>query len=97
VAAVDIKHYVGTIASGMPGKFLLLSKQETLGGALDWVKGMLYPKEFLKETPNAGIYAMIDESVSLSPPGANGVLFTPWLLGERLPVNDANLRGQFST
>jgi xylulokinase len=95
VAAVDIKHYVGTIASGMPGKFLLLSKQETLGGALDWVKGMLYPKEFLKETPNAGIYAMIDESVSLSPPGANGVLFTPWLLGERSPVNDANLRGQF--
>jgi xylulokinase len=95
VAAVDIKHYVGTIASGIPGKFLLLSKQETLGGALDWVKGMLYPKEFLKETPNAGIYAMIDESASQSPPGANGVLFTPWLLGERSPVNDANLRGQF--
>ncbi|MCU0599217.1 MAG: FGGY-family carbohydrate kinase [Desulfobacterales bacterium] len=95
VAAVDIKHYVGTIASGMPGKFLLLSKQETLGGALDWVKGMLYPKEFIKDTPNAKIYALIDESAGQSPPGANGVLFTPWLLGERSPVNDANLRGQF--
>jgi xylulokinase len=94
-AAVDIAHYVGTIASGMPGKFLLLSKQETLGGALDWVKGMLYPKEFLKETPGDDVYAMIDESVVQSPPGANGVLFTPWLLGERSPVNDANLRGQF--
>jgi len=95
VAAVDIKHYVGTIASGMPGKFLLLSKQETLGGALDWVKNMLYPKALLKEISNDETYAMIDESVNQSPPGANGVLFTPWLLGERSPVNDANLRGQF--
>lgn len=94
-AAVDIKHYVGTIASGMPGKFLLLSKQETLGGALDWVKSMLYPKELLKDTPDKDIYAMLNDSVNQSPPGANGVLFTPWLIGERSPVNDANLRGQF--
>ncbi len=95
VAAVDIKHYVGTIASGMPGKFLLLSKQETLGGALDWVKNMLFPKELVKETSNDEIYAMLNDSVNQSPPGANSVLFTPWLLGERSPVNDANLRGQF--
>ncbi len=95
VAAVDIRHYVGTIASGMPGRFLLLSKQETLGGALDWARGMLYPEDFLKQTPGDAVYAMINESVDQSPPGANGVLFTPWLLGERSPVNDANLRGQF--
>jgi xylulokinase len=95
VAAVDIKHYVGTIASGIPEKFLVLSKQETLGGALDWAKSMLYPKTILKETSNDEIYAMINESVTRSPAGANGVLFTPWLMGERSPVNDANLRGQF--
>lgn len=95
VAAVDIRHYVGTIASGIPGKFLLLSKQETLGGALDWVKKMLYPEEILKETPRDDIYKRLNDSVNLSPPGANNVLFTPWLTGERSPVNDANLRGQF--
>jgi len=95
VRAVDIRHYVGTIASGIPGKFLLLSKQETLGAALDWVRGALYPKELLKDTPDKDIYAMLNDSVDRSPPGANGVLFTPWLTGERSPVNDANLRGQF--
>jgi xylulokinase len=95
VTAVDIRHYVGTIASGMPGKFLLLSKQETLGGALDWAKSMLCPRELLKETTDDDIYAMINDSVNQSPPGASGVLFAPWLMGERSPVNDANLRGQF--
>jgi len=94
-AAVDMKHYVGTIASGMPGKFLLLSKQETLGGALDWAKSILFPKELIKETPDDNVYAQIDEAVSQTPAGANGVLFTPWLAGERSPVNDANLKGQF--
>ncbi len=29
------------------------------------------------------------------PPGSNGVIFTPWLYGERTPVEDATLRGGF--
>ncbi len=95
VAAVDIRHYVGTIASGMPGKFLLLSKQETLGGALDWAKNILYPGDLITNAHDKDVYAMVNESVGTSPPGANGILFTPWLTGERSPINDANLRGQF--
>ena len=30
-----------------------------------------------------------------APPGRGGVLFTPWLNGERTPVEDRNLRGAF--
>ena len=30
-----------------------------------------------------------------APPGAGGVLFTPWLAGERSPVDDRNARGGF--
>ncbi|HUN53522.1 MAG TPA: FGGY-family carbohydrate kinase [Smithella sp.] len=92
--AIDMNHYIGTIASGIPGKFLLISKQETLGAALDWIKGMLYPPELTQGMSTDEIYRMINKEISNSPPGANLVILTPWLFGERSPVNNPFLRGQ---
>ena len=40
-------------------------------------------------------YASIDKLASESRPGANGLLFAPWLSGERAPFRDANARGCF--
>ncbi|MHA1728005.1 MAG: xylulokinase [Promethearchaeota archaeon] len=90
----DIKHYTGTIASGIPETYFIVCKQETLGGAFDWVKKMLYPEELTDEISPQEIYKKIEESVNTSPPGANNLIFTPWLLGERSPINDPYLRGQ---
>ena len=92
--AVDTQHYIGTIVSGIPGVFLLISKQETLGAALDWLKGMLYPAELTKGLSSADIYRKMDEEAATSPPGANSVILTPWLFGERSPINNPHLRGQ---
>lgn len=87
-------HYVGTTASGMPGIFLIISKQETLGAALDWIKGILYPPRFTGEMSARDVYADLDREAAQSPAGANNVIFTPWLFGERSPVNNPYLRGQ---
>ncbi len=92
--AVDTAHYIGTIASGMPNLYLLISKQETLGAALDWLKGILYPDEFVKGTSSGDLYADMDRMAAQSPPGSNNVIFTPWLYGERSPINNPSLRGQ---
>ncbi len=45
----------------------------------------------------AGIsaYKLLDKLVEKTPPGANGVLFLPYLLGERSPLWDHNARGAF--
>jgi xylulokinase len=94
VPAVDTQHYIGAIVSGIPGEYLLISKQETLGAALDWLRGMLYPAEFTKGISTAEIYRMMDEETTKSPPGANNVILTPWLFGERSPINNPYLRGQ---
>ena len=95
VKAIDTRHYVGSIASGIPGLYLVISKQETLGAALDWVKRMLFPEELLPGARPADIYAALNAEAVKSPPGSRGVIFTPWLYGERSPVNSPNLRGQF--
>jgi xylulokinase len=40
-------------------------------------------------------YAEIIGLAATSPAGANGVVFTPWLAGERSPVDDRSARGGF--
>ena len=39
---------------------------------------------------------LLDGLAGRSPAGSNGVIFTPWLYGERTPVEDATVRGSFS-
>jgi xylulokinase len=37
----------------------------------------------------------LNELAATAPPGSGGVIFTPWLYGERTPVEDATLRAGF--
>ncbi|MDD5729030.1 MAG: FGGY family carbohydrate kinase, partial [Victivallales bacterium] len=41
-------------------------------------------------------YNTLNELAAQSPPGANGVFFHPYLMGERSPYWDPNLRGSFT-
>ena len=40
-------------------------------------------------------YRIFDELAAQAPPGSGGVIFTPWLYGERTPVEDRLVRGGF--
>jgi xylulokinase len=79
----DLGTYTGAIASGMPDTYLIVSKQETLGGGLEWFKNTL----------NISTYKEIDDMVGKTE--IKNIIFTPWLYGERSPINDPHLRGQF--
>jgi xylulokinase len=41
-------------------------------------------------------FADLTALAATSPPGANDVLFTPWLAGERSPIGNKHLRGGFT-
>ena len=45
---------------------------------------------------NQSLYETIDKEASSSPVGANGVMFHPYLQGERCPYWDPNLRASFT-
>ena len=47
------------------------------------------------KTSGKSVYAQIDEVVAAVPPGARGVLFLPYLLGERTPWWNPDARGAF--
>ena len=93
----DMFHQMGTIPAGIPGKYLLVNEQETTGACLNFVKNNIFYHEDDLGTGKApdDFYKRMDKVVSKVPAGSNGVIFTPWLNGERSPVDDHHARGGF--
>lgn len=48
-----------------------------------------------KEKEYASLYEFLNEIVEQTPPGSGGILFTPWLHGNRSPREDSYARGMF--
>lgn len=90
----DIFHSLGSFPSPLPGRYLILNEQECAGKCLTWLRdNVLYHKdELLVEEGAPDIFKVMDKIVSRIPPGANNVIFTPWLYGERTPVEDHLIR-----
>lgn len=91
----DIFHDIGAIASGIPGRYMAVNEQEIAGGALSFLRdNILYHKdELLREEAVPDVYKIFDRMVENVPAGSNNLIFTPWLIGERSPVDDNTIRG----
>jgi len=92
---IDIPHYTGCIGSTNPQKYYLaMAHQETAGVCLEWLKNkVLYHEEQLKEERKvAEIYQILDQLAEQAGAGAEGLVFTPWMFGERCPLDDEYVR-----
>ena len=92
---IDIPHYAGCIGSTYPQKYYLgMAHQETAGACLEWLKNkVLYHEEQLKQEGKVGqIYQLLDKLAEKAEPGAAGLIFTPWMYGERCPIDDDHVR-----
>jgi xylulokinase len=90
---------IASIPSGVPGRYLVADEHETGGACLTWLRdSLLFPDDALAAGgPGApdGVFAALNDLAASVPTGAHGVLFTPWLNGERSPVDDHTIRGGF--
>jgi xylulokinase len=69
--------------------YLCIAEQETAGACLEWVKNNMF-----KES-SEDVYRMFDNMAVDAEPGSGGLIFTPWLFGERAPLDDPTVRGGF--
>jgi len=93
---INIITYCGCIGSAYPQKYYLgIATQETAGICLEWLKNkVLYHEEQLKKERHVNkIYQVLDQLAEKAKPGAEGLIFTPWMFGERCPLNDSSVRG----
>jgi xylulokinase len=93
----DILHNMTSMPSGIPGRYLLSNEQECAGVCLQYLRDNVF---FYEDELSAGIkpvnaYHLFDQIAARTPAGSGRLIFTPWLYGERTPVDDHTVRGGF--
>ncbi|PZG01084.1 xylulokinase [Micromonospora deserti] len=97
----DIVAGIASVPCAIPDRYLMTALQATAGANLTWLRDNVveYDDPLLaagQVTRDEGtIFDAFDKIIPSVPPGANGVLYTPWLYGERAPVDDPALRAGF--
>ncbi len=78
----DIFHFIGSLLSAIPEKYLLIAEQEVAAGALEWA---------MKLVGIEGEYELVGEMIKNAKAGK--LIFMPWFYGERAPIDDPYVRG----
>jgi xylulokinase len=88
---------VASVPSAIPDRYLVIDEQEWAAGCLNYVLDeIFYHPDELATGPRPGDPHEVLNRVAVdAPPGSERVIFTPWLYGERTPVDDAWVRGGF--
>jgi len=103
---VDTMAMIASTVGARPGYYNYFAELETAGKCLEWVKDHLALDEigvYLKKTHVAedmeskytNLYQYMSAVTMSVPAGSNGVIFTPWLHGNRCPFEDPNAKGMF--
>jgi xylulokinase len=86
----DVLHQVATVPGLTPSGHLVIDNHEVGGLALSWLRdGVLLGDDGPRS------YDELCALAGTAEPGSGSVLFTPWLNGERSPVDDLRARGGF--
>lgn len=90
----DVASSLASVPCAIPGKYLMTVLQTTAGGNLTFLRDkILYHKDkLLREEQAPDVYQIMDRIAEQVPAGSNGVMYTPWIFGERTPVEDRHVR-----
>ena len=78
----------------VPGMICPCGTMQTAGNAYSWLKNELAGLEVAQaRQQNLSPYQLIDEVISQSVPGSNGLVFLPYLIGERAPRWNPDAKG----
>ena len=101
---------IAAIVGARDGYYNYFAELETAAKCVEWVKDHLALDEidiYLDKSKNlkhgkadqeviyTNLYDYMMAVVNTVPAGSNGVVFTPWLHGNRCPFEDPNSRGMF--
>ncbi len=90
----DVFASLASLPCAIPGRYLLTGLQATAGGNLTYLRdNILYHKdELLQEADVPDIFKVLDRIAERVPAGSSGVIYTPWIWGERAPVDNRTVR-----
>lgn len=103
---VDVTSMIAAIIGADRDTYNYFSEMETAGKCLEWVRdhlakdeiGVYVKREGLPsdhEERSTGLYSYMTEVIKDVEPGSGGVIFAPWLHGNRCPFEDPAAKGVF--
>jgi xylulokinase len=85
-----------TFAHLVPDTLMPTGTMQAAGASYQWARDQLCPSEVRSAAHlDVSPYALMDLEAEDSPPGANGLLYLPYLMGERSPHWNPKARGAF--
>ncbi len=104
---VDVNAMIASVVGAVSGNYNYFAEMETAGKCLEWVKDHLALDEidiYLEKKDIVGrsqekvytsLYDYLTDTIRKVEAGSGGVIFTPWLHGNRCPFEDPNAAGMF--
>jgi xylulokinase len=96
---IDLPNSIASIVGAEPGYYNFFAEMELAGKCIEWARDNLmldlvglYDEKSVEE---GAVMAKLSEIAATSPPGANGVIFAPYLLGNRCPFENPYARASF--
>ncbi|MHA1902716.1 MAG: xylulokinase [Candidatus Thorarchaeota archaeon] len=91
----DLFHNMAALPSAIPGRYFTANEQETAGACLTFLRDNVFFTDDPSRQGNQEVYQEFDKIVEQVPAGSNQLIFTPWLYGERTPIENHSIRGGF--
>jgi xylulokinase len=82
----DALRSIATVPGLDSSSYLVANNHEAAGLCLSWLRQSF-------QTGEPAGFDRLTELAAASEPGSGGAIFTPWIAGERSPVDDRNARG----
>lgn len=92
----DLGSNITSLPSGIPERYWVATEQDVAGKCLTWlIDNVLYPDDELAggEGVPLNILDRLNAMAARVPAGSDNLVFTPWLNGERTPVDNHFIRG----
>ncbi len=93
---IDPKGRVHTLCHAVPGCWHIMGVTQAAGLSLKWFRDNFCTPE-IETAKQMGIdpYVLMDKEAAASPAGCDGLIYLPYLMGERTPHLDPDARGVF--
>jgi len=85
--AMDPKGRVHTFCHAVPGRWHVMGVTQAAGLSFHWFR------DLVRNSSSSISYDELTREAATAPPGSDGVLWAPYLMGERTPHLDPNARG----
>ncbi len=91
----SLQHQMATVPAAIADRYVLVNNHDCGGVSLEWLRDLVIAPADLLGTGAVPSLRELDDLAASVPPGANGVMFAPWLKGGRTPVSDTSMRASF--